>query len=450
MKSKEKIFQDSSKEKKQKFSKLYTLLFLLSFITVVLQIPNSATHEVLSPALVQAFSEIEDDVSQAEVDEFEDSFQAYGDFIDTSEGQDFAVQRAELAANGEPNDPLFFQQWHWYNFTEDGSSGTNWTQLYQEIESLSEEEKAAFSEVIVVVMDSGLNYSHVDIPADAVFINTGEIPDNKIDDEGNGYVDDVHGCDILDLSGNCQDISDPSGHGTGVAGILLAESDNNEGIASDLGIPIKVMEVRVINESGFANYSDVTKALKYINNMVDAGYPIVAVNMSFAGWYEGELAADAELTALNEKGLVLVSGTGNSENQYPGKVGWPARRDEVIAVGGSGPDGCHYVGASYGPEIDVSAPYPSIYTLYGTDSYARMSGTSFSSPQVTFLAAILKSMNPDLSPAEVSEIITSTANLRPECDAEQIGSGVVDYMAAFLSVKYPNETFLPFISNGGS
>jgi len=59
-------------------------------------------------------------------------------------------------------------------------------------------------------------------------------------------------------------------------------------------------------------------------------------------------------------------------------------------------------------------------------------------------------MNPDLSPAEVSEIITSTANLRPECDAEQIGSGVVDYMAAFFSVKYPNKTFLPFISNGGS
>ena len=153
--------------------------------------------------------------------------------------------------------------------------------------------------MVVAVIDTGVDYEHEDLK-DNIWVNTKEIPDNGYDDDGNGYVDDYYGVDIVAGVGNG---GDTHGHGTHVAGIIAARN-NNVGV---LGIAynVKIMPVKAAMHSGTLNQSDIAKAVLYAyNNGAEV------INMSFGGSACSIAVQDALATAYTR--CVLVASAGNS------------------------------------------------------------------------------------------------------------------------------------------
>lgn len=153
------------------------------------------------------------------------------------------------------------------------------------------------SDVIVAVIDTGVDYNHIDI-RNNIWINTGEIPGNGIDDDGNGYIDDYYGWNFV---GDNNDPMDDNGHGTHVAGIIAAE--NNDYGMTGVAFNCKVMCLKAGQHSGAFNNSDIAEAIQYA-----AANGASVINMSFGG-YEISLAVeDALENAYNTCVLVAAAG----------------------------------------------------------------------------------------------------------------------------------------------
>ena len=250
--------------------------------------------------------------------------------------------------------------------------------------------------VVVAVIDSGIDYKHPDL-AESMWVNTGEIPDNGIDDDGNGYVDDIHGYDFIEDDG---DPTDDLGHGTHVAGIIAMSPGNGGGVGLAYGA--KLMAVKAAHQAGILYSTDIARAVKYA---ADNGADVI--NMSFGGELKSSVIESALRSALSTS--VLVASAGNSgsvtkDYKYPGCTcdTYPAGYDYVIGVMAS--DGDSRAGFSnwdWNPGVNCSyevfAEGVSIYSTIPGNRYASWNGTSMSAPIVSAAAAILRSCLPDKS-----------------------------------------------------
>ena len=267
--------------------------------------------------------------------------------------------------------------------------------------------------VLVAVIDSGVDRTHPDLSA-VVWSNTGEIAGNGLDDDANGYVDDVTGWNFH--SDNNQTV-DTFGHGTLVAGLIAAECDNNFGI-SGLAPGAKIMALR----NGESGYSFVSSSIEALYYAVDQGAQVV--NMSFGGAnYSSAFAAAVQFAT--ENGAVLVASAGNdgaeSYTKYP--CGYPG----VISVGATDQNDAVSSFSNYGPLVDLVAPGGggtahegktilgprAAGTSLGTavDSlHVRSSGTSFAAPLVAATAAMILKAQPGLAPGSVRQLLNRSAD----------------------------------------
>ncbi len=162
------------------------------------------------------------------------------------------------------------------------------------------------SNVIVAVIDSGVDYLHPDLTAN-MWVNPGEIPGNKIDDDGNGYVDDVHGYDFLNKDG---DPMDDNGHGTHVAGTIAAVTNNATGIAG-VSWNAKIMALKFTDATGSGSVANAISAILYAANM---GAKVM--NNSWGSPYYSELLfdaiSDATFNITTQQGSLFVAGAGIS------------------------------------------------------------------------------------------------------------------------------------------
>jgi len=272
--------------------------------------------------------------------------------------------------------------------------------------------------VIVGVIDTGSDTEHEDL-TDNLWLNPGEIPDNAIDDDHNGYVDDYYGYDFsgdeFELPNEIIEDSDPTdivGHGTHVAGIVAAVMDNTHGIAG-ISSDCQIMTIKAFPN---AYFSVIARSIYYT---VENGADIL--NLSFGGPYYSKTVSDA-LAYARGRGVLSITSSGNSGDET---TNYPSADTAVIAVGALDYTGLVAEFSTYGSCLDLIAPGVSILSLRaaGTDLYAAggepnvhivadkyllADGTSMAAPYVAGCAAALLSIEGGLAPERLEEILRNS------------------------------------------
>ncbi|MCL6751155.1 S8 family serine peptidase [Nostoc sp. CCCryo 231-06] len=253
--------------------------------------------------------------------------------------------------------------------------------------------------VIVAVVDTGVDYNHEDLKNN-IWTNTKEIAGNSIDDDGNGYIDDNYGWNFSDKNNNTLD---NNGHGTHVSGTIAGEN-NNYGVTG-IAYDAKIMPVKVLNESGSGSYSSISKGIRYA---VDNGANVI--NLSLGG-ASSNRTLESAINYASSKGVIVVMAAGNNGDSSPG---YPARYayKSGIAVGAvdknnNMPDFSNRSGTD---EIAyVTAPGVKVYSSVPNNQYATYNGTSMAAPHVAGVVALMLSANPNLTDAQVRQIVAETA-----------------------------------------
>lgn len=281
-------------------------------------------------------------------------------------------------------------------------------------------------EVKVAVVDNAVFLNHPDL-RDNLWVNTGEIPGNGIDDDGNGFIDDVHGYDVADNDGDPNPIDSEQSHGTHVAGLVGATSDNQLGIAS-IGFEVSLISVkcgRGNNRTLFNTYDGVLYA-------VAAGADII--NCSWGSPQYSEIQKQVIQYALDQ-GCVVVAAAGNDavETKF-----YPAAYPGVIVVGSTNRNDRVSDFSNYGNWISVMAPGTDIRSTVPDSGYALQSGTSMASPIVAGLAGLMKAYYPQITVNELRACILSTTDSLEYLNAPRylgkIGTGRINAYQAMRCV----------------
>ncbi len=342
-----------------------------------------------------------------------------------------------------PNDHFYSQQWYLPHINAEQA----W-----DIETGN-------ANVIIGVLDTGVDTDHPDL-ASKIWTNNDEIPNNNIDDDNNGYIDDVHGWDFVTVGHNAPADNDPnpepngidddnkngidSGctHGTHVAGIIGAETNTNQVGVAGLAWGVTIMPIRVGDDEGSFAYWDIFHGMVYA---VKNGAKII--NCSFGGPYDN--AYDITLSYLyNNYDCVIVAAAGNEDINLDLTPQSPVCNDcnqnIVLGVAATNSNDLKSSFSNYSSNyIDVCAPGENIFNTMFYDpsfnfnlAWDYKNGTSMSAPIVTGIAGLIRSKYPNWNNHKViAQIINSTANidnLNPGFEG-RLGSGRVDAHAALIS-----------------
>jgi subtilisin family serine protease len=276
-------------------------------------------------------------------------------------------------------------------------------------------------DVTVAVVDSGLDLGHPDL-APNLWTNPGEIPGNGVDDDGNGFVDDVHGWDFVAGDGDPQDTN---GHGTHVAGIIGARGGNGIGVAG-VAWRARLMAVRVLGDDATGLATTVADGIRYA---VANGARVV--NLSLAGpQYSPDL--EAAVADAEAHGVLVVAAAGNEGRDLTSAPSYPASLPEenVLGVAATAPSGGLASISDRGPGADLAAPGEDVLStaLGGGDEWRT--GTSMAAPHVTGALVLLAAARPDLDWRGLRDALLASA--RP--DGLPVGAGTLDAGAALARV----------------
>ncbi|MEG3435789.1 S8 family serine peptidase [Pannus brasiliensis CCIBt3594] len=254
--------------------------------------------------------------------------------------------------------------------------------------------------IIVAVLDTGVDRNHVDL-RDNIWTNSDEIAGNGIDDDGNGYVDDVYGWNFANGNNNTLDYN---GHGTHVSG-TIAGANNGIGVTG-VAYNARIMPVQVLDSSGSGSYTSVALGIRYA---VDNGARVI--NMSLGGGSTNSEVQSA-LQYASSRGVIVVMAAGNSGGAAPG---YPANNATTWGLAIGAVDSNNNM-ASFSNRAGtnssmmyVTAPGVNVYSTLPNNSYGSYNGTSMATPHVAGVVALMLQANPALTDAQVREMITATA-----------------------------------------
>lgn len=284
-------------------------------------------------------------------------------------------------------------------------------------------------DVIVAILDSGLDYAHVEI-SDNLLINRGEIPLNRVDDDRNGFVDDYFG---YDFAYKDSDPRDDDGHGTHVAGTIGAVSNNQLGVAG-VAWNVSLLPVKVLTRAGWGTNANIAAGIQYA---VMRGAKVI--NLSLGGDDFSPAIRKAIIAALRKDVLVVVSAGNDLRNidmipHYPASM----KLDNIISVAATNASDTFAGGYSnVGPEsVDVAAPGTNILSVWPDNYLNYETGTSMSAPHVSGIAAVMRGLNPTLSFAETKTIIMNTVDQRPSLAGRVATAGRVNFAKAVRAAQY--------------
>jgi subtilisin family serine protease len=319
-----------------------------------------------------------------------------------------------------PNDPSFGLEWGLQNTgqTVNGDPGTAGADIR------ATQAWSLFTgdpNFVIADLDTGLQYTHPDIAANA-WTNPGEIANNGIDDDGDGFIDDVHGWDFYS---NDKDPDDQNGHGTHTAGTIGAVGNNGIGV-SGVNWSCKIMALRFLGPGGGGSISGAISALQFA---VLKGVKVS--NNSWVGPYDQGLY-DA-INASRSIGHVFVAAAGNNGSNSDTSPTYPAAMnlDNIIAVAATTNDDERASFSNYGSvSVDLGAPGENVYSTWLGSSYAYASGTSMATPHVAGAVAMVYALNPGFTYQQVKYRILATVRPIPALATITVSGGILDLAEA--------------------
>lgn len=359
---------------------------------------------------------------------------------------------------GYPNPDFPYDQWHYYaNHSIDADQA--W------------DANSGSSTVLVGILDSGTRYFHLDLGGNSaqwgpnnpyaggnIFINPGEIPGDGIDNDGNGYVDDVIGYDFIATTGGAgvtcidqdcgtkdNDPDDGNGHGTHVAGTVGAITNNarlvagvaggySDGTTSGVGNGVRLVPCRMGYHArylgmttGLVDMAAAAEAMYYMAGLKDAGHNVAAINCSWGNSNSGGLGAAADYLLSRDVVIVVAAGNSNSTS-----ASYLSSRGDCLDVAATDKNGNGASFSNYGSWVDVAAPGVEILSTYRNPSdsdpaahyIALLDGTSMAAPHVTGIIALLESCNPSLTGPQKRSLVMNNTN--PYSDSRYLGTGIAN------------------------
>ncbi len=312
-----------------------------------------------------------------------------------------------------PDDPYFNRSWSLHNTGQTG--GTPDADIdAPEAWGL---QTGSNDEVIIAVIDTGVDYTHPDLAAN-IWTNPGEIPGNGIDDDLNGFVDDVHGWDFANNDNDPYD-DDYTGHGTHCAGIIGASGNDSVGIAG-VNRNVKIMPLKFFDSNGFGTTDDAISCIKYASMM---GADIISNS-----WGELEYNRDLKdaISAAGDSGILFVTAAGDYRLDTDHSPYYPACYDVPCIVSVAATDHNDQLSflSNYGAvSIDLGAPGVEIYSTVPGNSYAYNSGSSMAVPHVAGVAGLIKAQNPKLTCEELKEKLLAAVDPVPSLEGKTVTGG---------------------------
>lgn len=313
-------------------------------------------------------------------------------------------------AETKPNDTSYKKQWHHKNIVSEKA----W------------DKSTGSSEVLVAVIDTGISLNHPDLKNN-IWVNAKEIAGNNIDDDGNGFVDDVKGWDFANKDNNPED---DHSHGSHCAGLIGAEGNNKTGVAG-VNWKIKMMALKMFKGSGAGSDADGAKAIVYA---ADNGAKIIS-----ASW-GGEETASVLYDAINyarQKGVLFVAAAGNNRSNADRKQFYPSGYNlpNIISVGASTSGNGVAEFSNYGlHSVHIASPGLNIFSTSVKATYETMSGTSMATPIAAGVAALALAVKPDLSMTDLRNAVLNSAAPMKNWKTKAATGGLVQASTAVLQL----------------
>jgi subtilisin family serine protease len=274
-------------------------------------------------------------------------------------------------------------------------------------------------DVVVAVIDAGIDTTVPQLQG-KIWTNPGEIPGNGIDDDRNGYVDDVHGWDFRDDDNSSLVGSKIHWHGTFVAGIIAAQpsEDKTAGVAPG----VRIMDLRLLDSKNLFYASDWKKFAEAVDYAVDNGADII--NMSIYSNGRPPLILEQALKRAAKHGVIVVGIAGNDGKA---QVSYPGRYSSVIAVSATDRSDRLASFSNYGTDVAVAAPGEKVTSIFPGGYAGTSSGTSFAAPHVSGTLALILSSHPGISSSQATALLQGTSiDLGSSGKDRQFGAGLVD------------------------
>ncbi|MDZ7269119.1 MAG: S8 family serine peptidase [candidate division KSB1 bacterium] len=346
-----------------------------------------------------------------------------------------------------PNDPQFGQLWGLHNTGQNGGTAD------ADIDAVEAwEVQKGSAEVLVAVIDTGVDYRHPDLSAN-MWTNPGEDPwadpndprsGNGIDDDNNGYIDDWRGWDFVNRD---NDPFDDNLHGTHVAGTIGAVGNNGAGVVG-VNWNVRIMPLKFLGSGGSGSLSDAVEAITYA-----ARFGAHVMNNSWGGGGRSQALEDA-IKFANQQGALFVAAAGNDGKDNDVTPNYPSNYevDNVLAVaaidnkgnlavfgsggGGGGICGCvgnvlPTPGSNFGRNsVDLAAPGKEILSTAPNNSYQSLSGTSMATPHVSGIAALVLAQFPGLTNLQLKQHLMNSVDVQTSLQGKMVTGGILNAFKA--------------------